>query len=229
MITAKFLGHSCWTLTSDQHCIVIDPFLTGNPLAAAKPEDLKVDAVLVSHGHSDHLGDSADIARRNNAPVIGCFELATYLGQQGVQTHAMHLGGAHTFPFGSVKLTPAFHGTGLLDGGQIIYLGNPAGFLIRMGDRTIYHSGDTALFSDMKLLTQRGKIDLALLPIGDNFTMGIEDAVEAVKLIEPDYVVPMHYNTFDLIRANPDDFARLVRQQTRSLCEVVQPGQEIQI
>jgi L-ascorbate metabolism protein UlaG (beta-lactamase superfamily) len=216
-------------LTSDQHCIVIDPFLTGNPLAAAKPEDLKVDAVLVSHGHSDHLGDSADIARRNNAPVIGCFELATYLGQQGVQTHAMHLGGAHTFPFGSVKLTPAFHGTGLLDGGQIIYLGNPAGFLIRMGDRTIYHSGDTALFSDMKLLTQRGKIDLALLPIGDNFTMGIEDAVEAVKLIEPDYVVPMHYNTFDLIRANPDDFARLVRQQTRSLCEVVQPGQEIQI
>jgi L-ascorbate metabolism protein UlaG (beta-lactamase superfamily) len=188
-----------------------------------------VDAVLVSHGHSDHLGDSADIARRNNAPVIGCFELATYLGQQGVQTHAMHLGGAHTFPFGSVKLTPAFHGTGLLDGGQIIYLGNPAGFLIRMGDRTIYHSGDTALFSDMKLLTQRGKIDLALLPIGDNFTMGIEDAVEAVKLIEPDYVVPMHYNTFDLIRANPDDFARLVRQQTRSLCEVVQPGQEIQI
>ncbi|MCA1594813.1 MAG: metal-dependent hydrolase [Chloroflexi bacterium] len=228
-MTARFLGHSCWQLSTEHHSIVIDPFLTGNPLAAVHPEDLNVDAVLVTHGHSDHLGDTLAIAKRCDALVVGCFEVATYLGQKGARVHAMHLGGKHTFPFGAVKMIPALHGSGLVEDGQIIYLGNPAGFVIEMGDRAVYHSGDTALFSDMKLVSRQRKMDLALLPIGDNFTMGIDDAVEAVRLIEPVRVIPMHYNTFEVVRADPEEFARRVAQQTRSVCEVVQPGQEIQI
>src|SRR5579872_6322531 len=132
MVKARFLGHSCWQFSSAQHSILIDPFLTGNPVAAARPEELKVEAVLVTHGHSDHIGDTLSIALRNDALVVGCFEVATFFEQKGARTHAMHLGGTHTFPFGTVKMIPALHGSGLVENGQMIYLGNPAGFLIQM-------------------------------------------------------------------------------------------------
>ena len=228
-VRARFLGHACWQISTRDHSIVIDPFLTGNPVAAARPEDLQVEAVLITHGHSDHIGDAVDIAKRCDALVIGCYELTSYLGQKGVRTHGMHLGGSHEFGFGSVKLVQAFHGSGLIEGDNIIYLGNPAGLLIRMGGKTVYHSGDTALFGDMKLFSRQNKIDLAVLPIGDNYTMGIDDAIEAVKLLDPVRVVPMHYNTFDLLKADPDEFARRVHSETHARCTVLAPGAEIQV
>jgi L-ascorbate metabolism protein UlaG (beta-lactamase superfamily) len=184
---------------------------------------MDVEAVLVTHGHSDHIGDTEAIARRCDALVVGCFEVANYFLKKGLKTHPMHLGGTHTFPFGTVKMTLALHGSSLEENGQVIYMGSPAGFLIQMGGKTIYHSGDTALFGDMALLA-RHNIDLALLPIGDNFTMGIDDAVEAVKLLKPARVIPMHYNTFDLVKADPEEFARRVRSETTALCEVLVPG-----
>ncbi len=229
MIKARFLGHSCWHFQIDEHSIVIDPFLTGNPLAAVAPDDLQVDTILITHGHSDHVGDALSIARRCDALVVGCFEVATYFEQKGVRTHAMHLGGSFEFPFGTVKMTPALHGSGLFEDGQMIYMGNPAGFLLRIGDRTLYHSGDTALFSDMKLLTRAHRIDVAFLPIGDNFTMGIDDAVEAVKFLNPVRVVPMHYNTFEVVKADPELFQRRVRQETLAECVIVNPGEELEI
>ena len=229
MMKARFLGHACWQLSDGQRSIVIDPFLMGNPAAAARPEELQVEAILISHGHSDHVGDALSIAKRMGALVIGCFEVATYFQQKGVEAHAMHLGGAHSFPFGTVKMTPALHGSGLVEDGRMIYMGNPAGFLIGMGDRVIYHSGDTALFSDMKLIGRNRKIDLALLPIGDNYTMGIDDAIEAVKLLDPARVVPMHYNTFDLIRADAEEFKRRVLAETGAGCDIVAPGESIEV
>ncbi len=205
-----FWGHAAFLLENGSHRLVIDPFLTGNPLAQVKPEEVKCDYILVTHGHGDHLGDTISIAKNNDAVVIANFEVATYCGNQGCKAHPLHIGGGHDFPFGRVKLTIAHHGSGLTDGDQIIYLGNPAGALITMDGKTVYHAGDTALFLDMKLIGEMNHIDVALLPIGDNFTMGIEDAVKAVEFLQPELAVPMHYKTFDLIEADPQDFVNRV-------------------
>ncbi len=173
------MGHAAFLLEGGGGRVVIDPFLTGNPLARVKPEAITVDHILLSHGHGDHLGDALQIAKANGAVIIAPYELATYCGNQGAQTHAMHIGGARTFPFGRVKLTIAHHGSMAPDG---TYTGNPCGYLVSMDGKTLYHSGDTGLFLDMKLIGEMNRIDLALLPIGDNFTMGIEDAVKAAEL-----------------------------------------------
>lgn len=169
-----FHGQSCFEIHHEQTKLIIDPFLNGNPLAKATPEEIRADYILITHGHGDHVGDAVEIAQRNQATVIANFELANWFSFQGVQqVHPMHIGGSHVFDFGRVKLTPALHGSGFVDEEkkEIIYLGMPAGLLLEIGGRTIYHAGDTALFSDMKLIGRNNGVDLALLPIGDNFTM----------------------------------------------------------
>ena len=202
-----FLGHSCFLVETSSHTLVIDPFLTGNPTATASPGSIDCDFVLLTHGHNDHVGDAVDIAKRNNATIIANFEVATVLGEQGATTHPMHIGGAWRFPFGRVKLTIAHHGSAYQTDSGLVYMGNPAGILIDADGKTIYHAGDTGLFLDMQLIGEMNAIDLAILPIGDNFTMGIDDAVKALEFIKPKTAVPMHYGTFDLIAVDPQEFA----------------------
>lgn len=210
-----FLGHACVFVESDAHRIIIDPFLSGNPLARLGPEEIACEYVIVTHGHGDHLGDTIEIAKKNDAMVISNFEIATYCNQQGVEKiHPMHIGGAAQFPFGRVKLTIAHHGSGFVtENNEIITLGNPAGVLLTIAGKTIYHAGDTGLFYDMKLIGDMNDIDVALLPIGDNFTMGIDDAVKAVEFLQPKLTVPIHYKTFDLIDVDPQEFAGKVSAQ----------------
>ncbi|MEA3188942.1 MAG: hypothetical protein QOD99_2772 [Chthoniobacter sp.] len=208
-----YLSHSCVFIETSTHRLIIDPFLTGNGTAQIKQEDVKCDFVLVTHGHFDHLGDAVEIARRNKATIISSYEVADYLAQEKVETHGMGIGGAWKFPFGRVKLTIAFHSAGYAPGGelkdaQFIYLGNPAGMLITADGKTIYHAGDTALTVEMKLLGELNHIDVALLPIGDNFTMGVDDAVLAAEFLKCALAIPIHYNTFDLIRADTDAFVQ---------------------
>jgi L-ascorbate metabolism protein UlaG (beta-lactamase superfamily) len=229
MPRVTFLGHSCCMIEQEGQVVLIDPFLTGNPVAAAQPDQLQPTAILVSHAHNDHLGDAIDIARRTGATIVSNFEIATWCQQAGVSAHGMQHGGAHTFDWGWVKLTLAFHGSTFIDDNGFHTLGNPAGFLIRMGERTIYHAGDTALFGDMALIGRRHAIDLALLPIGDNFTMGPEDALEAVHLLRPRQVVPMHYNTFPVIAQDPQAFAREVAAETQTTCVILEPGESVEV
>ena len=200
-------GHACFELEADGHRIIIDPFLSGNTLTKVKPEDIKVEAVLVTHAHGDHFGDALTIAKNNNAPIIGVYEVVSYAMSQGAQGSPQHIGGSHEYPFGKVKLTIAHHGSHLEGVGE---LGNPCGFLITMGGKTVYHAGDTGLFYDMKLIGELNEIDAALLPIGDNFTMGIDDAVKAAEFLKPKVAIPMHYNTWDIISADPEEFVKKV-------------------
>jgi L-ascorbate metabolism protein UlaG (beta-lactamase superfamily) len=198
-----FLGHSAFLVEGSRGRIVIDPFLTGNPVAAAEPKDIIVDHVLLTHGHGDHIGDAVAIATANGATIVAPFELASYCESQGATVHPMHIGGAHDFSFGRVKLTIAHHGSAAPDG---TYTGNPCGFLVTMDDKILYHPGDTGLFLDMKLIGEMNSIDVAVLPIGDNFTMGVEDAVKATEFLRPKMVIPMHYKTFDVIDVEPQEF-----------------------
>ncbi|HEX8359091.1 MAG TPA: metal-dependent hydrolase [Longimicrobium sp.] len=222
-------GHSCFTLeTGDGTRIMFDPWLDENPAADIKTDAVgKLDYILVSHGHSDHFADCVKLAKQTGATVVSTFELVAFCQKQGVEKgHGMNIGGAHRFPFGRVKLTPALH-TGSIDGDEEgAFTTDCSGFLLTLNDgRRLYHAGDTALITDMQLL--RGQVDVALLPIGDNYTMGPEDAARAVEFIEPTTVVPMHYNTFDLIRQDPEEFRRLVG--SRATVEVLEPGKSLDI
>lgn len=208
-----FHGHSCFVVEHGDHRVIIDPFLTGNPVAVIKPDEIKVDAVLLTHGHSDHVGDAEAIAKNNDAVLVAPFELAMYFGRLGVQVHPMHLGGGHTFPFGRVKLTLAFHGSGVETDAGVIYAGNPCGYLLTMGNRTFFHAGDTALFGDLQLIGARHAIDVAALPIGDNFTMGPEDALVAAQWVNAKQVIPMHYNTFGLIQQDAEAYLSALSEQ----------------
>jgi len=211
MSELTYLSHSAFLLKNSVHSVLIDPFFTGNPLAPVKPEDVSCNYILLTHGHNDHVGDTVAIAKNNDATVISNFEIATWCGSQGLAAHPMHIGGAHLFPFGRVKLTIAHHGSAYATDDGLIYMGNPAGALITIDGKTIYHAGDTALFYDMKLIGDMNKIDVALLPIGDNFTMGIDDAVKATEFLNPSLVIPMHYKTFDVIDVDPEEFVEKVR------------------
>jgi L-ascorbate metabolism protein UlaG (beta-lactamase superfamily) len=205
-----YYSHSAWKLESKAHTIIIDPFISGNPTAPVRSEQIKTDFIIVTHAHGDHLGDTIPIAQRNKALVIANFEIATWCQNQGVQAHPLHIGGSKEFPFGRVKLTQAFHGSSFPDGK---YGGMPTGVLITIEGKTLYHSGDTGLFGDMVLIGKMTPIDIALIPIGDNFTMGVEDAVQAVEFLQPKKVIPMHYSTFDLINTDPERFIERIRRK----------------
>ena len=210
-----FHGQRCVQVETESTSIIFDPFLKGNPVAKLDPKDVKVDVILLTHGHGDHVGDAEQIAKDNDALIIAPNELAVYMGWQGCKVHPMHIGGSYQFPFGRVKLTPAFHGSGYVveDKKEIIYMGMPAGILLTVEGKTIYHAGDTALFGDMKLIGERENIDLALLPIGDNFTMGPEDALLAAEWLKAKKVVPIHYNTFPLIKQDGHAFVNALRDK----------------
>ncbi|MDR1279556.1 MAG: metal-dependent hydrolase [Opitutaceae bacterium] len=200
-------GHSCFLVETTAARIIIDPFLTGNPFAPVRAKDVKCDAVLVTHGHEDHTCDAFEIARANDATLVANYEIAEYFAAKGLATtHGMNPGGAHHFPFGRVKLTLAHHTSSLNAGLNPIYMGVPCGILLEADGKRLYHAGDTALFLDMQLIG-RGGLDAALLPIGDNFTMGPEDAIDALDFLKPRIAVPMHYNTWPPIVQDPQAFA----------------------
>jgi L-ascorbate metabolism protein UlaG (beta-lactamase superfamily) len=220
-------GHSVVKIETGGKTIIIDPFITGNGLTDLTVEDIKPDVIILTHGHNDHVGDTVQLAKENDSLVIANDELSTYLSWQGLRVHGMHIGGAYQFEFGKVKLTPAFHGTGLqADDNQIVYCGMPAGILFMAEGKTIYHAGDTALFSDMKLIGERHPIDLAFLPIGDNYTMGPEDAAYAAKLLAAKTIVPIHYNTFPVIKQDPQDFLQMLENQNG---KTLNPGEGIEL
>jgi L-ascorbate metabolism protein UlaG (beta-lactamase superfamily) len=221
-VDIRFLGQSCFELKADGVTVLTDPFLTGNPLAAASADELEADAILLTHGHADHLGDTVDIAKRTGATVVAIVELAAEIGEAGVENvKDPNYGGTVKFDWGWVKLVPAWH-TAVSPSGTPHM---PAGLLIHIGDRLVYHLGDTCLFGDMRLIARRGdKVDLALVPIGGHYTMDRFDAVTAVELIDPAEVIPCHYNTFPPIEADAQAFKSDVQNAGFSQVVVLDPG-----
>lgn len=209
MMEAAFHGHAVVSvLTNSGTRLLFDPFITGHQQCDLDAETVEVDVILVTHAHSDHLGDTVELAKRTGALVISTVEIVNYLASQGLdRLHGMQPGGSFDFDFGRVKFTPAIHGSSIvLEDGTSLTLGLATGILLTADEQTIYHVGDTALYSDMKLIGEREDIDLAFVPIGDNFTMGPEDAKIAVGWLRAKHVVPIHYNTFPLINQDPKAF-----------------------
>lgn len=228
MIILSYHGHACFSINDGTYDLLIDPFLSENPLADVQPEDLNPTHILVTHGHSDHLGDALSIAKRTRAQIIAPNELAVYCSMQGAQAARMHIGGARQFSFGRLKMTPAWHSSAIIQGHEIIYTGAPCGFVIEIQGKTIYHAGDTGLFSDMKLIGEQKQLDYALLPIGDNFVMGPEDAAAAAKMLQAKITVPMHYDTFPVIKQDPYAFLDLLKKNGLQGI-VLKPGETIQM
>jgi L-ascorbate metabolism protein UlaG (beta-lactamase superfamily) len=223
-IKYTWLGHGTQALEIGGKHLVVDPFFTSNPAAPIKADAVQADYILVSHGHFDHIEDLVGLAKRTGATVISNFEIINWLQRQGVaedKTHPHHIGGGFHYDFGYVKLTIAHHGSGLPDGSDG---GNPAGFLITTEGKKIYLTCDTGLFETMRLYGEEG-IDLLVLPIGDNFTMGPDDAVRAVKLIKPKLAVPTHYNTWPLIAQDANAWAKRVEAETQTKVRVLSPGE----
>lgn len=220
-IELTWYGHATLGLKTGGYSILVDPFFSGNPAASEKAANVQADFILVTHGHGDHLGDTVSIARRCNALVISNFEICNWLGKLGVRTHGQHIGGGHRHPFGYLKLTQALHGSALPDGSNG---GNPAGFLLTTDDgQKVYLAGDTGLFGDMRLIGEE-ELDLAAIPIGDNFTMGPDDALRAVKFLQPKHVIPIHYNTFELIAQDALAWAEQVERSTTARVHILRPG-----
>ncbi len=223
-ITYRYIGHATHIFEIAGKTVLVDPFFTNNPVANVKAEEVNPHTILITHGHTDHIEDTVEIATRTKAKVVANNEIINWLQSQGLsedQTHAQNIGGGYQHIFGNVKLTLAHHSSSLPDGS---YGGNPAGILIRAEEKNIYIAGDTALFSDMQLYKGNG-VDLFIVPIGDNFTMGPEDALSAVKLLEPKLVIPCHYNTWPAIKQNAEVWAnRVEREVKHSKVVVLAPG-----
>ena len=222
-----YYGHSCLLVEGNGKKVLFDPFLSGNPNAGISPSEVKPDAIILTHAHDDHFGDCIEIAQANRCPIIATFELAAYCAQRGVETHAMNTGGSFRFDGYKVKFTQAYHTSSIRDGDTYLYAGEPVGVLLTMEDKTIYHAGDTALFGDMKLIGERNRVDIAALPIGDNYTMGPEDAAVAAQWVGAKSVIPIHYNTFPAIRQDPEYFASLLRQSNIG-CHPLKPGESLE-
>jgi L-ascorbate metabolism protein UlaG (beta-lactamase superfamily) len=216
-------GHATIGLEINNLHVLVDPYFTGNSSASTTAAAVKADFILVTHGHGDHVGDTLEIAKRTGALVISNAEISRWLRDKGLKNvHGQHIGGGHQHPFGYLKLTIALHGSGLPDGS---YGGLAAGLLLTTPDgRKIYLAGDTGLFGDMALIGEEG-VDLAMLPIGDNYTMGPADALRAVKLLRPGHVIPIHYNTFGLIQQDPLAWKVIVEKETPAAVHVLQPGE----
>jgi L-ascorbate metabolism protein UlaG (beta-lactamase superfamily) len=222
-VKVTWYGHAVLDLDVDGIKVLVDPFLKGNPAATISPEQVNPQFILVSHGHNDHIGDTQAIAERTGATVVSNDEIVNWLEGHGVKhVHGQHLGGGFRYPFGYLKLTQAIHGSALPDGSNG---GNPAGFLLTTRDgQKIYLAGDTGLFGDMSLIGEEG-LDLAVLPIGDNYTMGPDDALRAVKLLHPKHVIPIHFNTYDMINQDAQAWARKVEAETGAKVHVLKPGE----
>lgn len=221
-------GHSCFLIESKGVKLLFDPFISPNPLTKGIVDVNKVEAdyILISHGHFDHVSDAVEIAKRTGATIISNYEIATWFQSQGVEkVHGMNIGGAFTFPFGKVRFVSAVHSSVLPDG---TYGGNPGGFVLSMDDRDIYYAGDTALTYDMKLIKKAFDIDLAFLPIGDNFTMGVDDAVIAAKYVGTNNIVGMHYNTFPPIEIDTESAIATFDAVDKKLT-LIQIGDSIEI
>lgn len=217
----RYLGHSAFEVVADQTRLLIDPFITGNPVCPVKADDLNPDYILVTHFHGDHVGDTEALAKRTGATVITTYEGGVELQSKGVKVHGMALGGSFKFPFGTVRVTMAFHGSGAAGG-------HAAGFVINIGGKRIYHAGDTCLFSDMKLLNgviEDPGIDVALLPVGDNYTMSPRDAAIAAEWIGAKVVIPMHWGTFPVLLQDPAEFVTRVQATGASRPVVLRPGE----
>jgi len=222
-----YVGHSTFIVETSSHRLVIDPFFEQNPTSRMKVKDISCDFILVSHGHDDHCADAVKLATRTGATIIANFEISEFFAKQGAKTHGMNPGGAHEFPFGRVKLTQAFHTSSMEVDGANRYMGVACGILINADGKNLYHAGDTALFSDMKLFA-RPKLDVAMLPIGDNFTMGPDDALVAMDFLKPRLTIPMHYNTWPLIAQDADALAKRAKRKKHKVAPL-KPGEEIEI
>ena len=223
MLNFTYYGHACFLLDDGKYKILFDPFLTGNPSATIKAEEVKCDYILVTHGHGDHIGDAPEIARQNGAEVVAVPEILTMCETAGkIKGHGMNLGGSLTLPFGKVKMVPALHSSGLPGGIS-------CGFVVTAGGETVYFAGDTALFGDMQLIAAHDKPTWAILPIGDNFTMGIEDAATAAKLLGVRHVIPVHYNTWPVIKQDPAEYKKITEARTSAKVHIVAPGNSLEL
>ncbi|SET99011.1 metal-dependent hydrolase [Paenibacillus sp. NFR01] len=223
-----YYGHSALLVEAEGVRVIIDPFLSGNPNSGISPETINVDAVLLTHGHSDHFGDSLEIAKQNGCPIFAVYELADYCQSKGAEVMHMNTGGSCTYKGFTVKFTQAFHSSSIMVGDSWIYAGQPAGILLTIGGKTLYHAGDTALFGDMRLIGERNAIDVAALPIGDMLTMGPDDALLAARWLRADKVIPLHYNTFPAIAQDGAEFAgRLGQEGIQGY--PLKPGESIEI
>ena len=224
MVKYSYFGHACFLLDDGKYKVLVDPFLTGNPVASVSANDVAADYILVTHAHGDHLGDAPDIAARTGAEVVGIPEILDICTSMGtdVKGHGMNLGGSLNLPFGKVRMTLAQHSSGVPGG-------IACGYVIYIGGLVIYYAGDTALFSDMKLIGQKDRLDYALLPIGDNYTMGLEDAALAAQWLGVRHVIPLHYDTWPVIRQDVAKYKELTEKMAHAEVHIVKPGEDIEL
>ena len=224
MIKYTYYGHASFLHDDGTSQVLADPFLTGNPLGAIKAAEVEGDYILLTHAHGDHLGDAPAIAKRTGAMILGVPEVLDVClqAESDIKTHGMNIGGSIKLPFGKVRMTIALHSSGVAGG-------IACGYVIHIGDINVYFAGDTALFSDMKLIGQKDPLDYAVLPIGDNYTMGLEDAALAAQWLNTRNVIPVHYNTWPVIAQEAKRYKEVTEGMTRAAVHVIEPGGTLEL